>query len=162
MARFSISLKETLTKLSIWLLLCNLASGWVYPFRNQSLSWDERVEDLVHRLSVYEIVNQTSVAVAHPPPAIARLGIQPYLFATECLRGYVHRNATAFPDSLGLGASFRYRVTVLLICKYSGTAHARVMFTNLAIACADQFNNCLLYTSPSPRDGLLSRMPSSA
>ena len=24
------------------------------------------------------------------------------------------------------------------------------------------FNACLLYTSPSPRDGLLSRMPSSA
>ena len=26
----------------------------------------------------------------------------------------------------------------------------------------DQYKNCLLYTSPSPRDGLLSRMPSSA
>ena len=26
----------------------------------------------------------------------------------------------------------------------------------------DQLKNCLLYTSPSPRDGLLSRMPSSA
>ena len=26
----------------------------------------------------------------------------------------------------------------------------------------DAFNSCLLYTSPSPRDGLLSRMPSSA
>ena len=26
----------------------------------------------------------------------------------------------------------------------------------------DHVNNCLLYTSPSPRDGLLSRMPSSA
>ena len=25
-----------------------------------------------------------------------------------------------------------------------------------------QYNCCLLYTSPSPRDGLLSRMPSSA
>ena len=25
-----------------------------------------------------------------------------------------------------------------------------------------EFGNCLLYTSPSPRDGLLSRMPSSA
>ena len=25
-----------------------------------------------------------------------------------------------------------------------------------------KFKNCLLYTSPSPRDGLLSRMPSSA
>ena len=27
---------------------------------------------------------------------------------------------------------------------------------------AEQYNGCLLYTSPSPRDGLLSRMPSSA
>ena len=27
---------------------------------------------------------------------------------------------------------------------------------------ADFNNSCLLYTSPSPRDGLLSRMPSSA
>ena len=26
----------------------------------------------------------------------------------------------------------------------------------------DQYTLCLLYTSPSPRDGLLSRMPSSA
>ena len=26
----------------------------------------------------------------------------------------------------------------------------------------DQLRDCLLYTSPSPRDGLLSRMPSSA
>ena len=26
----------------------------------------------------------------------------------------------------------------------------------------DEFYTCLLYTSPSPRDGLLSRMPSSA
>ena len=26
----------------------------------------------------------------------------------------------------------------------------------------DKYNDCLLYTSPSPRDGLLSRMPSSA
>ena len=26
----------------------------------------------------------------------------------------------------------------------------------------DNYNSCLLYTSPSPRDGLLSRMPSSA
>ena len=26
----------------------------------------------------------------------------------------------------------------------------------------DQLNNCLLYTSPSPRDATLSRMPSSA
>ena len=31
-----------------------------------------------------------------------------------------------------------------------------------AVAAGDLSKNCLLYTSPSPRDGLLSRMPSSA
>ena len=36
-------------------------------------------------------------------------------------------------------------------------------FANPAVAIARTFTNtCLLYTSPSPRDGLLSRMPSSA
>ena len=30
------------------------------------------------------------------------------------------------------------------------------------LLCSDGLNPCLLYTSPSPRDGLLSRMPSSA
>jgi len=108
MASFSVLLQESRWKLLIWLLLCDFVSGWLYPFRNYSLPWDARVEDLVYRLSLYEIVDQTSAAVAHPPPAISRLGIQPYLWDTECLRGYVNRNATAFPDSLGLAASFRY------------------------------------------------------
>ena len=34
--------------------------------------------------------------------------------------------------------------------------------TEIAILNANYIKNCLLYTSPSPRDGLLSRMPSSA
>ena len=31
-----------------------------------------------------------------------------------------------------------------------------------SIKISGEYDNCLLYTSPSPRDGLLSRMPSSA
>ena len=34
--------------------------------------------------------------------------------------------------------------------------------TLIAELIGPQFQDCLLYTSPSPRDGLLSRMPSSA
>ena len=34
--------------------------------------------------------------------------------------------------------------------------------TNAGFIGAQQIKSCLLYTSPSPRDGLLSRMPSSA
>ena len=33
---------------------------------------------------------------------------------------------------------------------------------NITIPHKENIYNCLLYTSPSPRDGLLSRMPSSA
>ena len=38
----------------------------------------------------------------------------------------------------------------------------REMLLPLAIIELNYINSCLLYTSPSPRDGLLSRMPSSA
>ena len=34
--------------------------------------------------------------------------------------------------------------------------------SNIKLCVFDKLENCLLYTSPSPRDGLLSRMPSSA
>ena len=34
--------------------------------------------------------------------------------------------------------------------------------TKAKVSTINEVNNCLLYTSPSPRDGLLSRMPSSA
>ena len=36
------------------------------------------------------------------------------------------------------------------------------LLKDLGLREEELFYNCLLYTSPSPRDGLLSRMPSSA
>ena len=44
----------------------------------------------------------------------------------------------------------------------TGINRAAEAMTLFAVACAGLFPLCLLYTSPSPRDGLLSRMPSSA
>ena len=40
---------------------------------------------------------------------------------------------------------------------YDNNSEAKAMFEK-----ANEILGCLLYTSPSPRDGLLSRMPSSA
>ena len=37
-----------------------------------------------------------------------------------------------------------------------------VVFPSALTITSEQAKHCLLYTSPSPRDGLLSRMPSSA
>ena len=52
---------------------------------------------------------------------------------------------------------------------YSRTDRTRELYTRISflvgkrgLRIRDQYMRCLLYTSPSPRDGLLSRMPSSA
>ncbi|XP_070188987.1 uncharacterized protein [Littorina saxatilis] len=80
-----------------------------YPFNNVSLPWEDRVNDLVNRLTLAEIQDQmahSGGSPSGPAKAIERLGIGQYQFATECLRGDMRTNATAFPQSLGLAASF--------------------------------------------------------
>ena len=54
-------------------------------------------------------------------------------------------------------------------CQLFGPGSRPQIFEKMANSTADVINldledsvSCLLYTSPSPRDGLLSRMPSSA
>ena len=47
------------------------------------------------------------------------------------------------------------------ICNPSEEA-ARVKLNEFLVKVREVYHDCLLYTSPSPRDGLLSRMPSSA
>ena len=57
-------------------------------------------------------------------------------------------------------------VLVLLIATaaagYYGMVRQNASMENLVQVRAERLKACLLYTSPSPRDGLLSRMPSSA
>ncbi|XP_067675105.1 uncharacterized protein [Haliotis asinina] len=85
--------------------------GYDYPFQDPSLSWETRVDDLVSRLTIEEIQEQMARGGAGssggPAPAIPRLGIGPYSWNTECLRGDVQAgNATSFPQAIGLAASF--------------------------------------------------------
>lgn len=78
-----------------------------FPFQNTSLSWEERVDDLVGRLTVEEIAQQTLATYGSHTPAISRLNILPYVWITECVHGQVSTNTTAFPHSIGMAASFR-------------------------------------------------------
>jgi beta-glucosidase len=65
-----------------------------------------RADDLVSRLTLEEIVPQTKAVYGGHTPAIDRLDIKPYVWISECLHGQVGANTTAFPQSLGLAASF--------------------------------------------------------
>ena len=81
--------------------------AYEYPFLDPSLDWDERVDDLVDRLTIEEIIAQSMMEYDRPTPGIPRLGIQPHVWITECLHGHVNSNGTTFPQSLGQSAAFR-------------------------------------------------------
>lgn len=67
------------------------------------LSFEERADDLVSRMTLEEKVSQ----MVYTAPAIPRLGIAEYNWWNECLHG-VARNglATVFPQAIGLAATW--------------------------------------------------------
>ncbi|MBN2659147.1 MAG: glycoside hydrolase family 3 C-terminal domain-containing protein [Spirochaetales bacterium] len=75
----------------------------MYPFRNPDLSREERINDLVERLTIEEKASQ----LLHLAPAIERLGISPHSWWNEALHGVARAGlATIFPQAIGLGATF--------------------------------------------------------
>ena len=93
---------------TILVLSCVFAvSSAIYPFQNFTLPWEERVDDLVSRLTIPEIARFSVDCVKIPPASAERIGVHPYQQGITCSRGYVRTNATCWPQSLGLAASFR-------------------------------------------------------
>jgi len=96
--------------------LVGLSQQQEYPFFNESLSFEERVTDLISRLTLDEVIAQLSHGGSGddgtgngPAPGIPRLGIDPFSWYNECLRGVVWAGAaTSFPQSLGLAATWSY------------------------------------------------------
>ena len=93
--------------LFIFTIFSQVTGQYKYRFLDPDLPWNDRVDDLVGRLTLEEMVSQTMTVGSPGAPGIDRLGIKPYVWSTECLRGHVDQYATAFPQSLGLAATFR-------------------------------------------------------
>ena len=74
-----------------------------YDFNNESLTIDERVNDLINRLTLEEKTMQ----MMHDSPGIERLGIPAYNWWNEALHGLGRSGvATVFPQAIGMGATF--------------------------------------------------------
>lgn len=77
-----------------------------YRFRDSSLSFDERVKDLLSRLTIKEKAGLMSNHMA----AVPRLDIGEWHVGAEVARGYVSRNpeepTTVFPQPIGLSGTF--------------------------------------------------------
>jgi beta-glucosidase len=75
----------------------------VDPWKDHSLSPEERADDLISRLTLVEKASQ----LLHESPGIERLGIPAYNWWNECLHGVARAGrATIFPQTIGMAATF--------------------------------------------------------
>src|SRR5216683_7596864 len=84
-------------------LFGSLANAAQFPYQNPSLPIDQRVADLVGRLTPEEKVSQMTMTAA----AIPSLGIPEYTWWNEGLHGVARSGyATVFPQAIGLAATW--------------------------------------------------------
>jgi len=75
----------------------------IYPFQNSALTTEERVNDLISRMTLQEKADQ----LLYTAPAIPRLGIPAYNWWNEALHGVARAGyATVFPQSITIANSW--------------------------------------------------------
>lgn len=81
----------------------SFSQQYSFPFQDPSFNTDQRIDDLISRLTMQEKVS----LLLYNSPAIERLGIPEYNWWNECLHGVGRAGkATVFPQAIGLAATF--------------------------------------------------------
>jgi len=93
-----------------------------FPFQDSSLPLNERVDDLVGRLTLEEKIGQ----MMHENPAVPRLGIVPYNWWNEACHGIGRAGrATVFPQVMGMAASWNRELLYKVATAVSDEARAK-------------------------------------
>lgn len=84
--------------------LISNSQSYSYKFQNPDLSIDERVDDLVSKLTIEEKISQ----MMNNAPAIPRLNIPAYNWWNECLHGIAKSpyHTTSYPQAIGIAATW--------------------------------------------------------
>jgi len=117
-------MKKIISLLIIWISTISIYSqeSYEYPFQNPALTFDDRVDDLVSRLTIEEKAS----LMLYNSPAIERLGIPDYNWWSECLHGVGRAGkATVFPQAIGMAATFDEELIYEVATAISDEARAK-------------------------------------
>ena len=112
--------------IALLLFISNFAHGQEneatkYPFNDPALSIEDRIDDLINRLTLEEKAWQ----MMHNSPAVERLGIPEYNWWNEALHGIGRSGvATVFPQAIGMGATFDKELILEVATAISDEARA--------------------------------------
>ncbi|MFW9819267.1 MAG: glycoside hydrolase family 3 C-terminal domain-containing protein [Candidatus Thorarchaeota archaeon] len=94
----------------------------IKPYLNINLPLEERVEDLISRLSIKEKIAQ----LINKTPEIERLNIPEYDWRNECLQGVAFRGkATIFPQAIAMAATWNPKLIFQVASAISDEARAK-------------------------------------
>jgi len=82
---------------------CSESNQYEFTFQDPNLTFDERADDLLNRMTLEEKISQLN----YESQAIARLGVPEYNWWNECLHGVARSGiATVFPQAIGMAATW--------------------------------------------------------
>ena len=118
-------MKKTLIKIGL-ITLCYCfsisATAQKEPYKDVTLSFDKRAEDLVKRLTLEEKVR----LMMDESKAVDRLGLKKYNWWNEALHGVARTGlATVFPQAIGMAASFDDEAVFNVFTAVSDEARAK-------------------------------------
>ena len=114
--------RRSLLFVSVVILIFSVSCNSNEKYKNTALPFEQRVEDLVSRMTLEEKVSQLSYESAE----IARLGIPEYNWWNECLHGVGRAGiATVFPQAIGMAAMWDNKEMFEIASAVSDEARAK-------------------------------------
>ena len=113
-------MKKTFVFLFVCLLAGPASAQYQYPFQNPSLSYKERVENLISLLTPEEKVG----LMMNKSASVDRLGIPSYNWWSEACHGVRQDGYTVFPQPIGMAAAFNAQLVYDVFSTVSDEARA--------------------------------------
>ena len=113
-------MKKTFVFLFVCLLAGPASAQYQYPFQNPSLSYKERVENLISLLTPEEKVG----LMMNKSASVDRLGIPSYNWWSEACHGVRQDGYTVYPQPIGMAAAFNAQLVYEVFSAVSDEARA--------------------------------------